>query len=291
MFKASPPIRNLSITLIASICIGELIVMLILPFFGELSFYADAILDVTLLSCITVPMVIWTMTRPMNQNYLALIRARARASQSEMQMLSALNSLALARDNETGQHILRTQEYVRLIARRLQKMGQYSRYVTDEFIEKLVKVAPLHDVGKVGIPDSILTKAGPLSKEEREVMNTHTSIGENILSLAKEKGDGSGLMAVAAIVAGNHHEKWDGSGYPRKRRGQDIPLEARIMSLADMYDALMSPRIYKDAWSFDQAYEEILCQKGSSFDPVIVDAFVAERSNFEAIALKYADAH
>lgn len=289
MFRVSAPVRRLSITLIATISLGEMLIMLLLPLEGDMPIYIVAFLDVALLSLITVPVVIWTVSLPMNKNLLDLARSKKRASQSEREMLSGLNSIALARDNETGMHILRTQQYVRLISERLMKMGLYTNLVNRNFIERLVKIAPLHDVGKVGIPDNILRKPGSLSDSEMEVMRTHATIGENILAASVEKGEESEIIATAIKVAGGHHEKWDGSGYPRGLCGQDIPLEARIMALADVYDALVSRRAYKLAWEFEDACKEIESQRGVSFDPVIVDAFVAEHKNFEKIALKYQD--
>lgn len=160
-------------------------------------------------------------------------------------MLSTLNAIALARDNETGQHILRTQHYVKTIALRLRALGHYLEELNDTNIDTMFKAAPLHDIGKVGIPDNILLKPGRLTDDEWAIMKTHALIGENTLAATKHDKDQSHLLSVAKNIAGGHHEWWNGEGYPRGLQGQQIPLEARIMAIADVYDALVSERVYK----------------------------------------------
>lgn len=216
--------------------------------------------------------------------------ANRKAFQSELQLLSSLTALAKARDNETGNHIIRTQHYVKRLALRLVQMGHYEKELSDEIIELLFKVAPLHDIGKVGIPDHILLKPGPLNAEELEVMKTHTSIGESVLSSAGLEFDcDEGVVKNAIKIAGYHHEKWNGMGYPRGLKGDAIPLPARIMALADVYDALISERVYKAGWSHEDAVSEIVSQCGFHFDPLVVAAFIHEKENFKAIAQKYQD--
>lgn len=215
-----------------------------------------------------------------------------KASNTETIMLSSLNSLALARDNETGNHIVRTQQYVRVLAERLRQMGYCSDQLTKASIDCMYRAAPLHDIGKVGIPDQILYKAGPLTREEWGVMKTHTNIGEFVLSSAKSQlGDDqhNNVIDVAIQIAASHHEQWDGAGYPRGLQGQAIPLSARIMSLADMYDALISERVYKREWTHEEAEAEIRRRSGTHFDPVVVDAFIAETNHFAAIAKEHKD--
>lgn len=214
-----------------------------------------------------------------------------KVEQSELQLLSSLTALAKARDDETGNHIIRTQNYVKVLALRLRASGHYLAELSDESIDSLAKATPLHDIGKIGIPDSILKKKGPLTDDEWVTMKTHTLIGESVLNTLENNTNDEGDVIVKAIlIAGGHHEKWDGSGYPRGLRAQNIPLEARIMSLADMYDALVSRRVYKDAWSHDEAVAEIIAKRGTQFDPVIVDAFIAEQTRFQEIARTYQDA-
>lgn len=201
----------------------------------------------------------------------------------EDQMLETLQSLALSRDNETGQHLVRTQAYVRLLCHTLREMGFYTDVLTDANIEQIVKVTPLHDIGKVGIPDEILLKHGPHTDAEREIMKSHAALGEKILSLANHGSDDA-LIQTAAALAGGHHEHWDGTGYPRGLRGEAIPLAARIMALADVYDALTTIRIYKKAWTHEDAVAEIVRQKGKGFEPAVVEAFMRVNERFREVA-------
>ncbi|MEI8401686.1 MAG: HD domain-containing phosphohydrolase [Alcaligenaceae bacterium] len=196
----------------------------------------------------------------------------------------------MARDNETGNHILRTQHYVKVLALRLRIMKQYVAELSDIDIELLFNAAPLHDLGKIGIPDAILLKPGSLTEEEWTVMKTHASIGEQVLSTARAEHElKNDVIEKAIMIAGGHHEQWNGRGYPRGLAGQQIPLPARIMSLADMYDALVSERPYKKGWTHDDAVSEILSKRDVQFDPVVVDAFLLEAENFKVIAKRYQD--
>jgi hypothetical protein len=216
--------------------------------------------------------------------------ANKKAEQTETQLLSSLNALAKARDDETGNHIIRTQNYVRLLALRLRNSGHYIESLSDQSIELLFKAAPLHDIGKVGIPDRILLKNGRFTDDEWTIMKNHALIGESVLSSANTTHEGgSEVIAKAIKIAGGHHEKWDGTGYPRGLAGEDIPLEARVMSLADMYDALLSERPYKKAWTHEEAVTEIISRRDTQFDPLIVDAFIAEQDAFKDISAKLKD--
>ena len=222
-----------------------------------------------------------------------LIRAELlslKIKQSEDQFLITLNALASARDNETGNHIIRTQNYVKLIALRLKTEGLYTEYLSDEYIDLIFKASPLHDIGKIGIPDSILLKKGPLNDQEWETMKTHALIGENVLSSSRSTGiDAFDVISIAINIAGGHHERWDGSGYPRQLVGEAIPLEARIMALADVYDALTTERPYKKPWSHEDAYQYILSNQGTQFQPQIVNAFIAEEESFKTVAQEFND--
>lgn len=215
-------------------------------------------------------------------------RNNARAIESGM--LKSLNALSMVRDNETGNHILRTQHYVKRLAKRLKAMGIYATQLSDDAIERMTKAAPLHDIGKVGIPDHILKKPGSLSDEEWVTMKTHAALGENVLSAAKlEDTKHAKVLDVAIEIAGSHHENWDGSGYPRGLKHENIPLSARIMALADMYDALVSERVYKRKWTHEEACAEILKNKSKRFDPAVVEAFIHEQDYFDEIAKRYSD--
>ena len=205
-------------------------------------------------------------------------------------MLNSLNALSMVRDNETGNHILRTKNYVRALAERLRVSGAYTDELSKRDIENIVKAAPLHDIGKVGIPDTILKKPGSLTEEEWLIMKTHAALGQDVLTAAKLKdAKHTNVLDAAIKIAGCHHENWDGSGYPNGLKGEEIPLPARLMSLADTYDALISERVYKKQWSHDEACAEIVNLKGKRFDPLIVEAFMQEKDNFLQIAQMYKD--
>lgn len=182
---------------------------------------------------------------------------------------------------------MRTQQYVGLLANRLKSMGYHTQTLSDEHIERLVNAGPLHDLGKVAIPDRILNKQERLTDEERELVASHPMIGESILIASQSEEIEMELISTAIKVAGSHHEKWDGSGYPRKLQGEDIPIEARIMAVADMFDALISDRPYKKGWTLEEAYLEIVNNSGTAFDPVVVQAFIAEFQAFELVSNGY----
>lgn len=216
---------------------------------------------------------------------------RLRVEAREEQMLTALNAMAMARDNETGNHILRTQHFVRILAEHLAHTPRYQGKIHPHQINVMVKAAPLHDLGKVGIPDRILKKEGILDAEEWEIMKTHTNIGEAILSSAigSHFFIHDDVLTVARQIAFGHHEKWDGTGYPQGLSGDQIPLPARIMALADVYDALVSERVYKKSWTHEAALTEIQAKKGTHFDPDVVDALVCQAPRFTVISERYRD--
>lgn len=215
---------------------------------------------------------------------------KQRREEKENQMLDALKNLASARDNDTGNHIVRTQHYVKVLAERLRSMGYQPRQLNAASINAMFKAAPLHDIGKVAIPDHILLKPGPLNEEDWEIMKTHAAIGESVLrASAADSNSDDAVISSAIKIAGCHHERWDGEGYPYGLRGESIPLEARIMSLADMYDALVTKRPYKEGWSHQDAAREILSKKGTFFDPTVVEAFMQEEGAFQRIAKQFQD--
>lgn len=200
-------------------------------------------------------------------------------------------SLAEFRDECTGNHIRRTQEYVRLLAQQLALLPRYASQLTPDYVELLAKSAPLHDIGKIAIPDHILLKPGKLSADEFSIMRTHAMRGYDILCQADgyigEQGD---FLAIAMDIARYHHEKWDGSGYPHGLAGEAIPLTARLMALADVYDALHSTRPYKTAMSHAQAADIIQQGRGRHFDPELVDIFLDCAPAFVEIADRWPDA-
>ena len=201
-----------------------------------------------------------------------------------------LASLAETRDNETGAHILRTQRYVQALARHLKDHPDFTAVLSSENnIELLYKSAPLHDIGKVGIPDSILLKPGKLTTEEMDVMKTHAALGAQALKIAEKELGSNSFLHFAKEIAQTHHEKWDGSGYPKGLAGSVIPVSGRLMALADVYDALISKRVYKEAFSHETARSIIIEGKGKHFDPDVVDAFLAVEAEFIEIAAAFSD--
>lgn len=203
-----------------------------------------------------------------------------------------LAGLAETRDNETGQHIKRTQKYVEMLARYLYTNSEYSNQLNENIIDLMAKSAPLHDIGKVGIPDHILLKPGKLSDSEFDIMKKHVCIGKETIERAEQAIDGSvtsSFLASAREIAYSHHEKWNGRGYPQGLAGLEIPLSGRIMALCDVYDALVSRRVYKPPFSHKKAVKMILCEKGQHFDPVIVSAFEILNRQFLEIAVNNID--
>ena len=206
--------------------------------------------------------------------------------------IQALASLAETRDNETGCHIRRTQNYVRELAQTLTTHVRFSRDLDDATIDLLYKSAPLHDIGKVGIPDSILLKPGKLTEEEFETMKEHARYGRDALLRAESSladSESTSFLKMAREIAYAHHEKWDGSGYPQGLAGDAIPVAARLMALADVYDALISKRVYKPAFSHKKAVAIIEEGKGSHFDPDVVVGFLEIQESFRQIAITFAD--
>lgn len=210
-------------------------------------------------------------------------------SDAQQLTMTAMVSMVETRDPETGSHIVRTQYYAKAIAEYLKDKGFFSGILTDEFIKTLFLSVPLHDIGKVGIPDNILLKPDRLTEGEFVTMKMHTSYGSDIISRASEKHQGSDYLDMGAQIASTHHEKWNGQGYPKGIAGEEIPLAGRIMAIADIYDALISRRCYKPPFSHDKAMAIILSEKGNIFDPVIVDAFVSIEQQIKGIAVDFAD--
>jgi len=199
-------------------------------------------------------------------------------------------SLAEFRDENTGNHIRRTQYYVEALAKAAANTAMFRPYLSDKNIEVMTKSAPLHDIGKIAIPDPILLKPGKLTDEEFAVMKTHSEKGYNILKQAsRSMGESGQVLEIAQQIALSHHEKWDGSGYPNGLVGEAIPLAARLMALADVYDALTSARPYKRAFSAEEAFEIIEQGRGSHFQPELVDLFLELKPELQQIALEHPD--
>ena len=228
-----------------------------------------------------------------NQALEAEIARRLRENeQIQAVSIRAWAHLAETRDNETGNHIQRTQGYVGLLATRLAQQPRFAAIIDPSYIELLTRSAPLHDIGKVGIPDAILLKPGKLTPDEWTIMKTHTLLGSEAITLAERDIDAAAeFLTPAKEIVRWHHERWDGSGYPDGLAGDAIPLSARIMALADVFDALISRRVYKDAIPFASVRKIIAEERGRQFDPDITDVFLANYAQFEAIALHYGIDH
>ena len=204
--------------------------------------------------------------------------------------IHALAHLAETRDPETGNHLRRTKEYMRTLARQLQSHPRFAAFLSDRNIDLLVRSALLHDIGKVGIPDHILLKPGPLTPDEWVIMKTHSQLGSAAIEQAERDAEKPvEFLTLAKEITHWHHEKWDGSGYPDGLVGEAIPLSARLMALADTFDALISRRVYKPPMPFIQARAIIAGERGQHFDPDVVDAFLVVATEFQAIAERYGD--
>ncbi len=215
-----------------------------------------------------------------NQNIRLESEITRRMAENELiQQVSirALAHLAETRDPETGNHILRTQSYVHELANDLRAHPRFTHVLTDQYIKQLCLSAPLHDIGKVGIPDAILLKPGPLTPEEWKIMKTHAQLGSSAIELAeRDAAEAVEFFSLAKEIAHWHHEKWDGTGYPDGLAGDSIPVSARIMALSDVFDALISNRVYKNAVSYDDVKKIIANGRGQHFDPDMVDTFLAK---------------
>ncbi len=229
--------------------------------------------------------------RDQNQYLEAEVRRRvAENDVTQTVSIRALAHLAEMRDTDTGVHILRTQGFVAELARRLRAHPRFAPHLDERSLDLLVRSAPLHDIGKVGIPDRILLKPGKLDADEWAIMQTHAALGADAIAKAEaDVGQPVAFLELAGQIARWHHEKWDGSGYPDGLAGDAIPVAARLMALADVFDALISPRVYKAAMSFEDARRVIEQGRGSHFDPDVADAFIAGYAAFVAIASRGVD--
>lgn len=222
-------------------------------------------------------------------SYKNLKTIQSHLAQTKEVTLFSLATLAEARDSETGKHLERTASYVKIMVEELQKLPQYHSYITEQYIIDLTTSAPLHDIGKVGVSDLILRKPGKLTKEEFRMMQKHCEIGASTLKEAELKLDFRSFLTIAIQIVNYHHEKWDGSGYPMGLDHENIPISARIMALADVYDALRSERYYKKAFSHKKTIDIIMQEKGKHFDPELVDIFMANEKKFDIVSRNLLD--
>lgn len=216
-------------------------------------------------------------------------RWRRQLENARQVTIESMAAVAETRDPETGAHIKRTQHYVRAIAERLRRSGHHAQTLTREYIDLLFLSAPLHDIGKVGVPDHILLKPGPLAPDELKIMRQHAEFGRKIIHSMAEHIEGDNFLLIAGEIAATHHEKWDGTGYPDGLRGQDIPLSGRIMAVADIYDALISRRCYKDPFPHERAKALMRELDETTFDPAVLAAFFASEAEILQIAARFRD--
>jgi len=224
-----------------------------------------------------------------NTNELNMYKVQNQLLKVQEHTIISLSNLVENRDSDTGEHVRRTSDYVYMIAQEAQKKGLYTNILTDEYIEILKNAAPMHDIGKIVVPDAILKKPGKLEPEEFEQIKMHTTAGAKIISEILGPVQTPAFVTATQEIAESHHEKWNGKGYPCGINGDEIPLCARLMAVADVYDALVSKRCYKQAMTFDEATEIIKVSSGSHFDPVLVDLFLEKTEDFKEIAERYKD--
>ena len=212
-----------------------------------------------------------------------LLESYRKLQNARMATILGLAKLAEYRDEGTGTHLERIREYAKLLAEALSNNPKYTGHITPEYVDDIYQSSILHDIGKVGIPDAVLLKPDKLSDEEFNVIKRHTTLGGDAIKAIEAKIEGQSFLALGKEIAYNHHEKWDGSGYPRGLSGEGIPLSARIIALADVYDALTTKRFYKEAFSHKRSRQMIVDLKGTHFDPEMVDVFLTLQDEFNRI--------
>ena len=217
------------------------------------------------------------------QAELDLLESYRKLQNARMGTILGLAKLAEYRDEGTGTHLERIREYAKLLAEELARNPKYANLITPEYVDDIYQSSILHDIGKVGIPDAVLLKPDKLTDQEFDVIKRHTTLGGDAIKAIEAKIEGKSFLALGKEIAYNHHEKWDGSGYPRGIGGERIPLSARIIALADVYDALTTRRFYKEAFSHDRSKQMIADLQGTHFDPEVVDVFLALEDEFDRI--------
>ncbi len=221
-------------------------------------------------------------------NLETMVEAKTATIQTlQYAIIHVLSDMVERRDGSTGGHLTRTTEYLKILLKKAKEMNIYPEVLKDVDIFVYAQASQLHDVGKISIPDSILLKDDRLSTLEYEYMKTHTTIGEEALRFAMDSLEDSTFLGIAADFVGTHHEKWDGSGYPRGLKGEDIPIAGRLMAIADVYDALISRRAYKEPFTHEKAVSIILEDVGTHFDPELMKAFNEVHEEFYVISQKY----
>ena len=230
-----------------------------------------------------------TMTQE-NVNFMTDIHQKTQTiSELQKAFILTMADMVERRDQNTGEHIKKTAAYVKIIAEEMKREGAYPKEITDEFVRRIVDSAPLHDLGKIGVPDAILNKPGKLTDEEFDIIKSHTKIGGRIISSLISAVPDSEYLYDAMDLALYHHEKWNGRGYPMGLSGEDIPISARIMAVADVFDALVSNRSYKKGFPYEKALAIIREERGAHFDPIVVDAFFAVKDEILKVADEFSE--
>lgn len=226
------------------------------------------------------------LSKPFNPEELRVrlrVGERILTLESRDLIIFSLAKLAESRDTDTGTHLERMREYSRILANNLSQYERFSDTIDGEFVQLVHMTSPLHDIGKVGIPDNVLLKPGRLTSEEFEIMKQHATIGGETLDAAVRTHPEARFLQMARDIAWSHHERYDGNGYPKGLSGEEIPISARIVALADVYDALTTQRVYKPAFTHEKSKEIILDGRGTHFDPFVVDAFLEGEEEFLAV--------
>jgi PAS domain S-box-containing protein len=223
-------------------------------------------------------------------NIVRDITPQKRLEHTKNATILGLAKLAESRDDSTGGHLERVREYSKLIARAISRLPKYAHYITPAYIKDIYLSSILHDIGKVSIPDAILLKPGRLDPEEFDIIKRHTLVGGDALAAVDAELKEQSFLTLGKEIAYYHHESWDGKGYPKGLEGEEIPLSARIVALADVYDALTTRRTYKEAYSHSDSAEIIMEERGRKFDPDIADAFAANMDEFDRVRRRIDDA-
>ena len=274
---------------VASVTIPALLIIALLLLSQFLMSETGAVLSPALPIIMTLASFAYLTVVKYSAEYLRAIHLTLLVARTQEGIIGSFCSMSEYRDPETGAHLKRTQEYVKALAKHLQNHPKFKAVLTDEVIELLYKAAPLHDIGKIGIRDHILLKKGRLDEDEFQIMQSHPQIGADIIESVATQIGWNPFMQIAHQICLSHQEKWDGSGYPQALVGEDIPVPARFMALADVYDALISKRVYKPAFPHSMAVALIREGKDNHFDPLIVEAFEAIHEQFRDIALQFLD--
>jgi putative two-component system response regulator len=296
--KSDSSLRNIPVIMISAVCEMESVVRCIEKGADD---YLVKPFDITLLKARISSCLEKKRLRDQKDKYLKQtedynLKLEERVSEQVQQItvgqqatIFALAKLAASRNLETGEHLQRMCEYSKVISEKLQLLPKYTSVIDEDFIRNIYAASPLHDIGKVGIPDKILLKMDKLTKEEFTIMKTHTIIGGKTLREVDRQHPGNDFVHVGIEIAESHHEMWDGNGYPYGLAGENIPLAGRILALGDVYDAQTFERVYKEAFSHSESREIILSGSGERFDPDIVEAFVSSEDEFIAIGKRYVD--